>query len=120
MRPFSIRLTPSRSPTNVPTRASCECKRFASLSFTAWGQTHDSGGNTSPGPKHFPLPKIYVADPYTFLCTPAYFVRWDTNTSFSHSRRLMTEIEDLTTRLTSLPQLLQRQLFPSGYRTRWS
>jgi hypothetical protein len=39
------------------------------LSFTAWGQSHDTGGNTRPGPKRFPLPKMYVAGSYTFLCT---------------------------------------------------
>jgi hypothetical protein len=37
----------------------------------------------------------------------------------SCSRCLMTEIDDLTTHMTSLPQLLQRQLFPSSYRTQW-
>src|SRR5829696_5106 len=93
MRPFPLRLTPSSTLTNVPTRTSCEFKKVASLSLTAWGQTHDSGGNTGPGPNHVPFPEQgYIARSYTFLCTPAHFVRWDTNTSFSHSRRLMTEI----------------------------
>jgi len=76
-------LTPSSTLTNVPIRASCECKKFASLSFTAWGQTHDTGGNAGPDPNRVPFLGRDIASPYTFLCTSAHFVRWDTNTSFS-------------------------------------
>src|ERR687897_277617 len=83
MRPFPVRLTPSSTLTNVPTRASCECKKFASLSFTAWDQTHDTGGNTGPDPNRVPFSGRDIARSYTFLCTPAHSVRWDTNTSFS-------------------------------------
>src|SRR5215207_1423887 len=83
MRPFPVRLAPSSTFTNVPTRASCESMTFASLSFTVWGQTHGTGGNTGPDPNRVPFPGGDIAGPYTFLCTPAHFVCWDTNTSFS-------------------------------------
>jgi hypothetical protein len=83
MRPFPGRLAPSSTLTNVPTRASCEFKRFASLSFAVWGQTDDTGGNTEPDPNRVPFPDQGIAGSYTFLCTPAHSVRWDTNTSFS-------------------------------------
>src|ERR687897_1728119 len=83
MRPFPVRLAPSSTLTNVPTRASCESKKFASLSFTAWDQTHDTGGNTGPDPNRVPFSGRDIARSYTFLCTPAHSVRWDTNTSSS-------------------------------------